>query len=163
MKKHEIRKLGGPGSGHHGHKGIPGRRGGSAPSGGGGVVGFTRDTIHKYEMMRDASYVSPETADWIMEKAMTDTEGLSAARRAKIVKDHRALEKIYKKYPGFGVGMQREHAIVVPKSGHFAGRPFEVRGYGTFQGGVQSWRVSPLDSKGKPMDLDIIIPKGELD
>lgn len=48
MKKHEIiqqalSKLGGPGSGHHGHKGIPGHRGGSAPSGGGGIAGSTID------------------------------------------------------------------------------------------------------------------------
>lgn len=32
--------FGGPGSGHHGHKGVPGSRGGSAPSGGG--VSFTQ-------------------------------------------------------------------------------------------------------------------------
>lgn len=38
MKKHEIIehilvKLGGPGSGHHGHAGVPGKRGGSMPGG----------------------------------------------------------------------------------------------------------------------------------
>lgn len=41
VKKHEIIqtilvRLGGPGSGHHGHAGVPGKRGGSAPSKGGG-------------------------------------------------------------------------------------------------------------------------------
>ena len=41
MKKHEliekVLKLGGPGSGHHGHTGIPGHRGGSASSSSGSI------------------------------------------------------------------------------------------------------------------------------
>ena len=46
MKRHEIRKLGGSGSGHHGHKGIPGQRGGSAPrGGGGGTLGIPEGTL----------------------------------------------------------------------------------------------------------------------
>lgn len=36
-KRWKIRALGGPGSGHHGHKGIPGQRGGSLPGKGGKV------------------------------------------------------------------------------------------------------------------------------
>ena len=48
MKTHEIikralAKLGGAGSGHHGHKGIPGHRGGSAPKGGGGGFNETAE------------------------------------------------------------------------------------------------------------------------
>lgn len=38
MKRYEIRKLGGPGSGNYGHKGRPGQRGGSAPGGGKGIA-----------------------------------------------------------------------------------------------------------------------------
>lgn len=36
MKTWQIRTLGGAGSGHHGHKGIPGHRGGSLPKGASG-------------------------------------------------------------------------------------------------------------------------------
>ena len=34
-----LREMGGPGSGHHGHAGVKGQRGGSAPSSGGALVG----------------------------------------------------------------------------------------------------------------------------
>ena len=47
MKKHEIRErfdLGGPGSGHHGHRGIPGQVGGSSTKG-----GIADNTLLSYE------------------------------------------------------------------------------------------------------------------
>lgn len=49
MKRHDIRALGGAGSGHHGHKGIPGQRGGSLPKGGAGAVGGWKPIAKGYK------------------------------------------------------------------------------------------------------------------
>ena len=58
MKKHEIRKLGGPGSGHHGHKGIPGQRGGSMSrvSAAGGFMFNPLDKESLGQALKDAKW-----------------------------------------------------------------------------------------------------------
>lgn len=49
----EERDDGGPGSGHHGHEGVPGKVGGSAPGNGGRKVHEGRDILSSYSGKRD--------------------------------------------------------------------------------------------------------------
>ena len=46
-----LRLKGGPGSGHHGHSGRPGKRGGSLPGAGGGMVYGSMELINKPDIV----------------------------------------------------------------------------------------------------------------
>jgi len=48
-----LKKLGGPGSGHHGHAGRPGKRGGPAPSSGGASIGVSDGKEYEDLAFRD--------------------------------------------------------------------------------------------------------------
>ena len=61
-----LRKLkatwteGGPGSGHYGHQGVPGERGGSAPSGDSALVQSAINNVGLTDNFREASFILPD-------------------------------------------------------------------------------------------------------
>jgi len=100
VKKEEKEKeKGGPGSGHHGHSGIPGKRGGSAPGGGvaSGNVTYYHVTGPEYRegdpllsrgRQRDVGIETPwkwgEAEEGFDEDAVAVFDSLSDARRFKL-------------------------------------------------------------------------------
>lgn len=120
---------------------------------------FGEGAIRSYSMMRQASFMTPETAQRVMAQAMTNTAKLSTAKKGKVT----TLSKLRGLYRKRLSDLSKEHAIVVPKSGLFAGIPLQVKGYGQRKGKtVTHWDVAPLDSKGKMLRMSMVIPSTEL-
>ena len=91
MKKWQIiEKLGGPGSGNHGHRGVPGQRGGSAPSSGGLTdVGWAKGVRAAKDLGGQVPIKSVKKADKILQK-----EGLKPTTR-KAPKTYKDIENFY--------------------------------------------------------------------
>lgn len=86
--KEETDEKGGPGSGHHGHSGIPGQRGGSAPGdggssgGGGGSSRYNNGKIDSRLHMLDNAAIALDDAEAEFPDELTPAEKSKLSKRA---------------------------------------------------------------------------------
>jgi hypothetical protein len=95
-----IRLKGGAGSGNHGHKGIPGHRGGSLPQGShsSGIDEQARSRAKFEQSQRESRGYTPGLRP---ESTATD-EDFKRAYADKAKRDAKTLQDFHKKYKGWG-------------------------------------------------------------
>lgn len=97
---------GGPGSGNFGHAGIPGQRGGSAPSGGGGGKLVTRSEVQRAERAAEKLDEQVERAEHEVRAAedslMVDGYGSQKAKERRLAVAQKKLKELNEKYDKVG-------------------------------------------------------------
>jgi hypothetical protein len=100
MTKLTIRLKGGSGSGNHGHKGIPGHRGGSLPQGSesSGITEQQRSRAKFEQSQRESRGYTPG----LRPESMATDEDFRRAYADKAKRDAKTLQDFHKKHPGWG-------------------------------------------------------------
>ncbi|MFA5036557.1 MAG: hypothetical protein WC479_05220 [Candidatus Izemoplasmatales bacterium] len=100
MKTLTIRLKGGAGSGNHGHKGIPGHRGGSLPQGShsSGIDEQARSRAKFEQSQRESRGYTPG----LRPQSTATDEDFKRAYADKDKRDAKALQDFHRKYKGWG-------------------------------------------------------------